>query len=413
MNQKQENSHPIKISEQMIYGSSRIGLNDKFSQLISWTPPPFDRPSRTMGLKSYELTDHLGNVLTTISDRRKHLAGPTPAFEAVMETAQDYYPFGSLIPGRKYNAGEYRFGFNGKEKDDEVTGVTGATYDYGFRIYDSRIARFLSVDPLAMSFPFYTPYQFSANMPIAAVDLDGLEAVIKINSAWYQNEIDKTVNDGDVQRAIYLASKSIGDPAKNEYAKKAYGSDYAGTFNYSEQNPEGLTVYNSNGDMIFNLKQMSPQKQQQGKVAEESSGSWYDPILEFLGMLDATSGSGEKIAHEGGGIMFTSSTGQGLETRVAVDKSKVDGPINLDDLLGVFGATKAASGGPAKNVIEGVAKIIDAANIGKNINDKLDNSNLFKCKACAAAGRDSIYKNEGGKNVPAKGSTTNEKKTHY
>jgi hypothetical protein len=50
--------HPIKISEQMIYGSSRIGLNDKFSQLISWTPPPFDQPSRTMGLKSYELTDH-------------------------------------------------------------------------------------------------------------------------------------------------------------------------------------------------------------------------------------------------------------------------------------------------------------------------------------------------------------------
>jgi RHS repeat-associated protein len=112
-----------------------------------------------------------------ISDRKKRLAGATPAFEAVIETAQDYYPFGSLMPGRKYNAGEYRYGFNGKEKDDEVTGVTGATYDYGFRIYDSRISRFLSVDPLTKSYPMLTPYQFVSNTPIQAIDLDGMEAL--------------------------------------------------------------------------------------------------------------------------------------------------------------------------------------------------------------------------------------------
>jgi hypothetical protein len=36
-----------------------------------------------------------------ISDRKKRQAsGSTPAFEAVIETAQDYYPFGSLMPGR-------------------------------------------------------------------------------------------------------------------------------------------------------------------------------------------------------------------------------------------------------------------------------------------------------------------------
>lgn len=121
------------------------------------------------------LSAGLGNVLTTISDRKKRLAGTTPAFEAVIETAQDYYPFGSLMPGRKYNAGEYRFGFNGKEKNDEVTGVTGATYDYGFRIYDSRISRFLSIDPLFRDFAFWTPYQFGGNTPIQALDLDGLE----------------------------------------------------------------------------------------------------------------------------------------------------------------------------------------------------------------------------------------------
>lgn len=84
------------------------------------------------------------------------------------------------MPGRTYNSGDYRYGFNGKEMDNEVKG-TGAQYDYGFRIYDPRLVRFLSVDPLFKSYPWYTPYQFAGNMPIWAIDLDGLEEM-KANS---------------------------------------------------------------------------------------------------------------------------------------------------------------------------------------------------------------------------------------
>lgn len=72
----------------------------------------------------------------------------------------------------------YRFGFNGKEKDDEVYGASGTSYDYGFRIYDPRVARFLSTDPLFKSYPFYTPYQFAGNNPVAFIDLDGLERAV-------------------------------------------------------------------------------------------------------------------------------------------------------------------------------------------------------------------------------------------
>ena len=53
-------------------------------------------------------------------------------------------------------------------------------YDYGFRIYDPRIAKFLSVDPLFRSYPWYTPYQFAGNKPIMASDLDGLEEKVEI-----------------------------------------------------------------------------------------------------------------------------------------------------------------------------------------------------------------------------------------
>jgi RHS repeat-associated protein len=82
--------------------------------------------------------------------------------------------FGSLLPGRQANSGDYKYGFNGKENDNEIKG-TGNQQDYGFRIYDPRLGKFLSVDPLTKDYPWYTPYQFAGNMPIWAIDLDGAE----------------------------------------------------------------------------------------------------------------------------------------------------------------------------------------------------------------------------------------------
>ena len=75
---------------------------------------------------------------------------------------------------RYSSAGSFRYGFNGKEQDPEVKG-TGNQYDYGKRIYDPRIAKFLSVDPIQAKYPDLTPYQFASNSPIAHIDLDGLE----------------------------------------------------------------------------------------------------------------------------------------------------------------------------------------------------------------------------------------------
>jgi hypothetical protein len=46
---------------------------------------------------------------------------------------------------------------------------------YEYRIEDPRIGRFFSVDPLAYSFPWNSPYAFSENDVISAVELEGLE----------------------------------------------------------------------------------------------------------------------------------------------------------------------------------------------------------------------------------------------
>ncbi|HEV2482494.1 MAG TPA: RHS repeat-associated core domain-containing protein, partial [Puia sp.] len=170
-----------------LYGSSRLGTvgaltvaPTSFALSGSYGTAYLNTFSR--GEKSYELTNHLGNVLSTITDKKIAVSSASDSslidhFMADVAMAQDYYPFGMVMPGRTYPgaaASSYRWGFNGKEKNDEIEGA-GNEYDYGRRGYDTRTGRFWSVDPLTLKYPWYTPYQFSGNSPIVNLDKDGEE----------------------------------------------------------------------------------------------------------------------------------------------------------------------------------------------------------------------------------------------
>ena len=72
----------------------------------------------------------------------------------------DYYPFGMLQPTRHAQGLNYRYGFQGQEKDDEVKGE-GNSLNYKFRMHDPRVGRFFAVDPLAPDYPHNSPYAFS------------------------------------------------------------------------------------------------------------------------------------------------------------------------------------------------------------------------------------------------------------
>ncbi|HBG70617.1 MAG: hypothetical protein A2W93_09660 [Bacteroidetes bacterium GWF2_43_63] len=69
----------------------------------------------------------------------------------------------------------HRFGFNGQEADNEIKG-TGNSIEFKYRIYDSRLGRFLSVDPLAPEYPWNSTYAFAENDVIRCIDLEGLES---------------------------------------------------------------------------------------------------------------------------------------------------------------------------------------------------------------------------------------------
>ncbi|MCB9251871.1 MAG: hypothetical protein H6605_05350 [Flavobacteriales bacterium] len=184
------NEDPIVWEGSPIYGSSRIGIFEPNMELSEDSDPNDDSHISTWlqalpqnyleyevyrGLRKYELSNHLGNVLAVISDKRSSVcvSGDIDHYEADVLQATDYYSGGMSIVGRMWSSGsaeKYRFGFNGKEKDDETL-----TQDYGFRIYNPSLGRFLSVDPLTREYPWYSPYHFAGNMPIWATDIDGLE----------------------------------------------------------------------------------------------------------------------------------------------------------------------------------------------------------------------------------------------
>jgi len=132
--------------------------------------------ARNIGNKRYEITDHLGNVRAVITDIKisdTTGTGTPHSYEADLVVANNYYPFGMLQPGRNYQGDDgYRFGFNGMEADDELK-TNKNSYDFGARIYDPRVARWLSVDPEFKRYPQFSPYNFAFNVPTNIIDPDG------------------------------------------------------------------------------------------------------------------------------------------------------------------------------------------------------------------------------------------------
>jgi len=77
-----------------------------------------------------------------------------------------------LVPNRHGSSDSYRYGFNGKELDNELKGE-GNSYDFGARMYDPRIGRWFAVDKMRMKAPDWSPYRFAFDNPIRYKDKDG------------------------------------------------------------------------------------------------------------------------------------------------------------------------------------------------------------------------------------------------
>ena len=176
-------------TELHIYGSSRLGIwkmNTDVEHLANpdtATVPLLgmgDSLIFTRGNKLFELTNHLDNVLATISDKRYGVStddSTVSYFIPEVVSTNDYYPFGSLQPGRSYTesgVGGYRYGFNGQEKSTELN-TNGDITTAEFWEYDTRIGRRWNIDPKRKIYE--SPYASLGNNPISFIDKNGADTI--------------------------------------------------------------------------------------------------------------------------------------------------------------------------------------------------------------------------------------------
>ena len=164
---------------------------------------------RNVGAKAYELKDHLGNIRATVSDCK--IDGPLQAnMTAELLSANNYYPFGMLMPGRSFQLGNYRYGYNTQEKTDEIAGAGNHTAAE-FWEYDTRLGRRWNQDPKPN--PSISNYACFANNPIWFSDLKG--DTIIINGA---NKSSFSINTTAVNSTINLSDYGLDHDFKENFS---------------------------------------------------------------------------------------------------------------------------------------------------------------------------------------------------
>ncbi|MFT3981667.1 MAG: RHS repeat-associated core domain-containing protein [Ferruginibacter sp.] len=340
----------VDVTERHLYGSSRLGILSETKDAKNLTTLAITTPylsSFTRGKKIFELSNHLGNVLTTVSDRKfgvdNDSDGMVDNYLTDVVSANDYYPFGMQMPGRSFSVGNsYRYGFNGKENDNESKGM-GNSLDFGARIYDPRISKFLSVDPLQKKYPSESPYIFAGNSPIGVIDIGGKYKYVVI--------LDYDVNTGrytliGIRKEKGLKASTI---EKKEQACSSCGSslvyqdewrDYI-TFEISAINGEGNYQFSVADIFVGNVKATTDHE---GLF----SGEWY-------ALLKAKEDDVDR-----GGMMWTTSKKGGYQgPGIAGNPSNIE---NIDDWVEMTEKFEEISNyGIKSDVLDEVtAKIIEA-----------------------------------------------------
>jgi hypothetical protein len=151
-------------------------------------------------------------VLATIKDEKQQKDdnndGIVDYYEPIVITANDYYPFGMVMPNRSFSlAGSgYRFGFNTQEKDDEVYGA-GNLNTAEFWEYDTRIGRRWNTDPVVKVWE--SPYLVNSGNPIRYIDPKGDDWVEGKDGGIKWNKNVTGANDKDLKKGEIYRGKSF------------------------------------------------------------------------------------------------------------------------------------------------------------------------------------------------------------
>lgn len=150
-----------------------------------------------------------------------------------------HYPFGSTMSGRVFSGAAYRYGFNGKEKEADGT---ADNYDFGARIYDGRLGRWLAVDPHFFSYPALSNYCGLKNAPLIILDPDGQDIV-----NGHKERVEYAKKDVEYRETRFAEIKKELGETRSEWKK------YAKSHNRSIQSVKN--TYKSYKEDLYDAKE--------------------------------------------------------------------------------------------------------------------------------------------------------------
>lgn len=209
-----------------------------------------------------------------------------PIDDATLLHATNYDLFGMVMKDREYDADGYRYEFNGKEKDSEW----GGNYDYGARMYDPRVGRWLSVDPMANKFSSWSPYNYSINNPILFVDESGMEptkvgalglsAYLKVISIYkYQSDILSSLHGFYGGYSNTNTSNSKSDQSRYLYSTRWWWIDLNHFFTAANTTDNALV----SGDRV--LARGGTVEREQAAAGDVSAYDYEDLVFSLLGVF--------------------------------------------------------------------------------------------------------------------------------
>jgi RHS repeat-associated protein len=151
-----------------------------------------------------------------------------------LQNTYDYSPFGVSLDGRTMESNFYRLGFNGMEKDDEVKGK-GNSYDFGARINDPRVGRWLSIDPAFQKYPSFSNYSIMMNNCITNIDSEG--KIVKLYDS--DGSLVATISKG---KTIIEKGKEQSVILQSYKQVKNYFSEETSVFNDMENDEKILEI---------------------------------------------------------------------------------------------------------------------------------------------------------------------------
>jgi RHS repeat-associated protein len=201
-------------------------------------------------------------------------------FKPEILSISEQYAFGMSMPGRTYSVEEYGFGYCGKEKDNEIKG-DGNSLDFGARIYDSRLARWLSIDPHSSKYSSISPYAYCANSPIVFKDPDGKDIVIYYgpeNSVGYKYGSGLPIPDNDFLRKTIVTIVAISEHPDT----KALIDEIANDPEYKFKINETPLVTEGSPNSIELIRQYTINYNPSFGLIEDATGQILSPFISFF-----------------------------------------------------------------------------------------------------------------------------------